>query len=83
LKTDYFTLLDIFPALLWLIIIIGYAVRNANIVKPHYKYFMINLYAKLFFSLAFALIFLYYCRGFDTEAYYNGAVTPKYKALFQ
>ena len=77
MKTDYFTLLDIFPALLWLIIIIiiGYAVRNANIDKPHYRFYMRNLYAKLFLSLAFALFYIFIGGGGDTVAYYDSALT--------
>lgn len=76
MQKDYFTLLDILPALLWLVIIVvtGFAIRNANTDKPHYKYYMPNLFAKLFFSLAFACVYIFYYGGGDTTAYYDGAV---------
>lgn len=73
----YFSALSILPTLVWLIIIVvtGYAIRNANSDKPHYRYYMPNLFAKLFFSLAFALVYLLYYQGGDTVAYYDGAIT--------
>lgn len=76
MQKDYFTLLDILPAILWLIIIVvvGFAVRNSNMDKPHYKYYMPNLFAKLFFSFAFACVYIFYYGGGDTTAYYDGAV---------
>lgn len=76
MQKDYFTLLDILPALLWFVIIVvaGFAVRNANTDKPHYKYYMPNLFAKLFFSFAFACVYIFYYGGGDTTAYYDGAV---------
>ena len=76
MQKEYFTLLDILPALLWLVIIVvtGFAIRNANTDKPHYKYYMPNLFAKLFFSFAFACVYIFYYGGGDTTAYYDGAV---------
>jgi hypothetical protein len=76
LKTDYFTFLEFLPAVLWLIIIlvIGISINSTNAEKPHYKYFLPNLYAKLFFSFAFALVYILYYGGGDTVAYYDGAV---------
>lgn len=73
MQKDYFTLLDILPALLWLIIIVvaGFAIRNANTDKPHYKYYMPNLFVKLFFSLAFASFYILIYGGGDTTAYYE------------
>lgn len=77
MSTDYFTLMDIFPSLLWLVIIlaVGYAIRNANVDTPHFKYFMPNLYMKLGASLAFGLFYIFYYGGGDTTAYYDGAVS--------
>lgn len=76
MKTDYFTFLDIVPAVLWLIIIlaIGSFTRSRNSDKPHYDYYMRNLYAKLFFSLAYALFYIIIVKGGDTVAYFDGAV---------
>lgn len=76
MQKDYFTLLDILPALLWFIIIVvaGFAVRNANTDKPHYKYYMPNLFAKLFFSFAFASFYILIYGGGDTTAYYECSV---------
>ena len=76
MSTNYLTITDILPAILWLVIIlvIGYSIRSANRDKPHYKYYMINLYTKLFFSLAFAAVFIFYYGGGDTTAYFDGAI---------
>jgi hypothetical protein len=73
---DYFSFLSIAPALVWLVIftVIGFFIRNNNRDKPHYKYYLWNLYAKLGFSLLFALFYLLYYGGGDTTAYYDGAV---------
>ncbi|MEJ6756504.1 MAG: hypothetical protein QNK78_05770, partial [Crocinitomicaceae bacterium] len=77
MKTDYFTLTDIFPAILWLVIIVitGYVISASNKDKPHYRFYMRNLYAKLFFSLSFALFYLFIVGGGDTVAYYDSALT--------
>ena len=71
----YFNLLSIIPAVFWLLVIItvGYAIRSRNSDKPHYKYFMQNLFAKLFFSFAFAMVYLIMYGGGDTTAFYDGA----------
>jgi hypothetical protein len=73
---DYFSFLSIAPALVWLVIftVVGFFIRNNNRDKPHYKYYLWNLYAKLGFSLLFALFYLLYYGGGDTTAYYDGAV---------
>lgn len=73
---DYFSFLSIAPALVWLVIflVIGFFVRNNNQDKPHYKYYLWNLYAKLGFGMLFALVYLFYYGGGDTTAYYEGAV---------
>jgi len=69
--------MDIFPSLLWLVIIlaVGYAIRNANVDTPHFKYFMPNLYMKLIASLAFGMFYIFYYGGGDTTAYYEGAAS--------
>lgn len=72
----YYDILSIIPAVFWLIIVIavGYVIRTKHRDKPHYKYFMKNLFAKLFFSFGFALVYLVMYGGGDTTAYYDGAV---------
>ena len=77
MKTDYFTFFDILPAVLWLVIILvaGIAIRNANLDKPHYKYYLPNLYAKLIFSLGFALVYIFYYGGGDTTAFFESSVS--------
>lgn len=74
--SQYFSFLSILPALLWLLIfmVIGFFIRNNNRDKPHYKYYLWNLYAKIGFSLLFSLVYLFYYGGGDTTAYYDGAV---------
>ncbi len=75
-QESFFDLLNIIPALFWLIVIIvaGFAIKSSKSHLPHYKYYMQNLLAKLFFSLAFALVYILYYGGGDTTAYYQGAV---------
>ena len=77
MNTEFFTLPDLISAFLWLIIIIviGFVIRSSNDDKPHYKYFMQNLYAKLIFSLGFAIIYIFIYGGGDTTAYFDGAMS--------
>jgi hypothetical protein len=71
----YFNLLGILPAIFWLLIVlaIGIIIRNKNIHKPHYRYFIPNLLAKIIFSLLFAAVYIFIYEGGDTVAYYDGA----------
>ena len=64
-------------AFIWLIIIVaGAAVwRSSKSELEHYKFYMWNLFAKLFFGFAFALVYLIYYQGGDTLAYFEGSVT--------
>lgn len=39
----------------------------------HYRYYMFNIYFKLFFSLVYAAIYMFYYKGGDTMAYWQGA----------
>jgi hypothetical protein len=39
----------------------------------HYKYYMLNIYFKLFFALSFGAIYMFYYQGGDTMAYWQGA----------
>lgn len=76
MSSTYLGFLDIIPALIWLIIflVFAYFKRNENEDKAHFKYYLPNLYSKLFFSLLFALVYIYYYGGGDTTAYFDGAV---------
>ncbi len=74
---NYFSFLSIFPAIIWLIIfmVMAFFIRNNNKDKAHYKYYYWNLYAKLFFALAYGVFYVVIYNGGDTVAYYDGAVT--------
>jgi len=55
--------------------VIAFFVRNNNKDKPFYKYYYWNLYAKLFFGVAYGVFYVAIYNGGDTVGYYNGAVT--------
>lgn len=75
MQTDYFSIFQLIPAFLWLIIILVVAqVRKGNFQGNEGNYYMYNVYAKLFFSLAFVLFFILAYGGGDTIAYYHGTV---------
>ncbi|NVK63626.1 MAG: hypothetical protein HWE22_03520 [Flavobacteriales bacterium] len=75
MQTDFFSIFQLIPAFLWLIIILVVAqVRKGNYAGNEGKYYMYNVYAKLFFSLSFALFFILVYGGGDTIAYYHGTV---------
>jgi len=72
-RLTFFTGLDFLWLILWVILVLVIAnyirVRNKN--KEHYKFFMLNLYFKLAFSLIFCLYFIFFIRGGDTIAYFD------------
>jgi hypothetical protein len=76
LTEHYFELSDIFATVIWFVIIAlsgqMYYLNKKHI--PHYKYYMWNLYAKLFGSFFFALVYTQYYTGGDTTAYWQGGV---------
>ena len=70
MQTDYFSALQILPAFLWLIIILVVAqIRKGRFSAEEGKYYMYNVYVKLFFSLAYVLFFIVVVGGGDTVAY--------------
>jgi hypothetical protein len=74
-EQDYFGILQLLPAFLWLIIILVLAqIRRGKYGKEEGKYFMYNVLIKLFFSLTFVLFYIIVVQGGDTIAYYNGSV---------
>lgn len=73
MQFDYFSIFQLLPALLWVVIILVLAqVRKGNFQGTEGRYYMYNVYAKLFFSLAFVLFFIIAYGGGDTIAYYHG-----------
>ncbi len=72
-KLTFFTMSDIFMVLIWLVLIIGYGVykRTQNQEKIHYKYYMYNLYFKIFFSFVCAIYYIVIVRGGDAIAYWD------------
>jgi hypothetical protein len=75
-KMDYFSLLDIIWAIVILIVIIIFArnTKNKNSLKSHYKYYMFNVYFKLFFAFVFSSYYILSVKGGDTLAYWDGAI---------
>ena len=73
MRFNYFGLLDIIPAVIWLVILIIIAnnYRSKHEDQEHYKYFMPNLYAKLFFALVFSFFYVVVFKGGDTVAYFE------------
>ena len=73
---DYFSLLNILATSFWVIVIIviGLLIRETHSDKPHYRYYMPNLFAKLIFSFVFAWFYVSEVGGGDTLAYFDGAV---------
>lgn len=76
MSNDYLSILSILPAVLWIVIIlmIGFYQKNNDLEKKESPFYLLNLYGKIFFSLAFAFVYLLYYGGGDTTAYFDGAV---------
>ena len=73
MQSNYFSLFQLLPAFLWLIIIIVIAqLRKSRYSEEEQKYYMYNVYVKLFFSLAYVLFFVIIYDGGDTVAYELG-----------
>ncbi|MFM7661073.1 MAG: hypothetical protein ACKO6A_00225, partial [Bacteroidota bacterium] len=72
-RLTFFTGLDFLWLILWVILVLVIAnyIRARNKKKEHYKFFMLNLYFKLAFSLIFCLYFIFFIRGGDTIAYFD------------
>lgn len=77
MRTNYFDIYQILPAVFWLIVIylIAFA-KKQNIKGEHAKYYLQAVTVKLFFGLAFTLYFLILVGhgGGDTGAYFDGAI---------
>lgn len=77
MRFNYFGILDIIPAVIWLVVLIVIAnnYRNKHQDQEHYKYFMPNLYAKWGFGMVFAFFYIFVYQGGDTVAYFETART--------
>lgn len=69
---------DLFFGLLLIIIIViaGSSRKRKKLLQPgneHYRFYMYNIYFKLFFALAYGAIYMFYYKGGDTMAYWQGA----------
>ena len=69
---------DLFFGLLLLIAILMYSqsIKRKKMEQggnEHYRYYMLNIYFKLFFALAYGAIYMFYYQGGDTMAYWQGA----------
>lgn len=74
--SNYLTILDIIPAILWLVIL-SVVVNNqaSKLENQELKpYYVRNFYIKVFYGIAFTLVYLVVYGGGDTKAYWDGAV---------
>ncbi|MES2799106.1 MAG: hypothetical protein V4638_03755 [Bacteroidota bacterium] len=74
---DYFGLIEIFAALSWLLVILAVAffIKSINSEKPHYRYYMRNVYFKLTLGLVYGVYYsMFYYDGGDTVSYFDGAI---------
>jgi hypothetical protein len=76
LISDYLTILDILPALLWFIIFVVIVNSRASKLENQElkTYYVRNFYIKIFYGLAFTVVYLVVYGGGDTKAYWDGAV---------
>ena len=66
------------PLYLALIFFVGYIIKYSNINKhAEYKYFLSGLLLKILGVSLFALVYIFYYKGGDTIAYFQGS-----KAIF-
>lgn len=63
-------------AFVWLIIIVAGTLvyKSSKSELSHYRYFSWNVFYKLFFGVAFSLVYLLYYGGGDTTAYFDGSI---------
>ena len=75
MSNDYLSLFDIISTLFWAGILLFFAHFHyyQNKEKPHYKYYLWNVYGKFFFAMAFSFFYLFVLKGGDTVAYFDGA----------
>lgn len=81
---DYFSIFDIFIAIIWLIIL-SVVVNNkaSKFENPELRsYYSLNFYVKVASGIIFTLFYILYYGGGDTTAYWDGAVVMN-KLLFK
>jgi hypothetical protein len=76
LISQYLSFLDIFAAIIWLVILSVVVNNQANKItnleiKPYY---VRNFYIKVLYGISFTVIYLTIMGGGDTKAYWDGAV---------
>lgn len=73
---DYFSILDIAWALLFLVLLFMYVNNKKKLYVDleYYKYYTWNIYAKLFLGLLYSLYYILVVGGGDTLAYWDGAL---------
>jgi len=75
LKQDYISILDIFIAIVWFVILYAIVSSRANKQKEEIRrYYSSNFLSKVFFAITFTLFYIFYYGGGDTVAYWDGAV---------
>jgi hypothetical protein len=77
LEATYFSLLDIIPVFFWatIILVVALVVRSSKSHLPEYKYYMPNIFMKMFFACAYGAFYIYVYGGGDTTAFYDAAIT--------
>jgi hypothetical protein len=72
-RLTFFTGLDVLMLIFWIILVLLIAnyIKTQNKDKEHYKYFMLNIYFKTFFSFVFAFYYLFFIHGGDTIAFFD------------
>ncbi len=78
LETAPVGVFDILLGILFLAVLLFFASsKKAKMIaipgNDHYKYYVYNIYFKVFFAILYGAIYKYYYHGGDTMAYWNGA----------
>lgn len=76
MKQDYFSILDIFIAIIWLLILsVVVNSRASKIENQEVKsYYNLNFFVKVGSGIIFTIFYILYYGGGDTIAYWDGAV---------
>ncbi|MEJ6617498.1 MAG: hypothetical protein QNL61_11395, partial [Crocinitomicaceae bacterium] len=77
MESTYFSILDIIPVFFWamVILVVALVVRTSKRHLPEYKYYMPNIFMKMFFACAYGAFYIYVYGGGDTTAFYDAAIT--------
>ena len=75
-QLDYFSILDLAWAILFLVILLTYVNEKKKVYAQleYFKYYKTNIYFKLALSLVYALYYILVVAGGDTLAYWDGAL---------